>query len=243
MIELCGLLKSFGFKQVLDGIDLMLVQGESFVIIGGLGIGKFVLLCCILGFEIVDVGQILWQGQLLMLQCDVFMQGFGMLFQNVVLFDSLFIWCNVVFCLLCMMFKVQVCEVVIVKLVCVGFGFEVVDLFFVVLLGGMCKCVGLVWVIVVDLCVIFFDELMMGLDLICVVVINVLICEIVDEIGVMVIMIIYDMILVWVIGDWVVLLDWGCICWQGMVVVMDSVLDVYLQDFIVGWVCGLYVVG
>ena len=48
-IRVRGLKKSFGSKVVLDGIDLDLHAGESFVVIGGSGTGKSVLIKCSLG--------------------------------------------------------------------------------------------------------------------------------------------------------------------------------------------------
>ena len=48
-IRIRDLHKSFGAKQVLDGIDLDVAEGESVVVIGGSGTGKSVLLKCVLG--------------------------------------------------------------------------------------------------------------------------------------------------------------------------------------------------
>src|SRR3546814_2011713 len=58
-IELKGLVKRFGRKTVLDGIDLQVNSGESLVVIGGSGTGKSVMLKCILGLLRPDAGQIL----------------------------------------------------------------------------------------------------------------------------------------------------------------------------------------
>ena len=48
-IELRDVRKAFGDKQVLDGVSLKVMPGESLVIIGGSGTGKSVTLKCILG--------------------------------------------------------------------------------------------------------------------------------------------------------------------------------------------------
>ncbi len=45
-IELVGLRKRFGANQVLDGVSLKVMPGESLVIIGGSGTGKSVTLKC-----------------------------------------------------------------------------------------------------------------------------------------------------------------------------------------------------
>src|SRR3546814_11338389 len=62
-IALQGVVKRFGRKTVLDGIDLSVDPGESLVVIGGSGSGKSVMLKCILGLMKVDEGRILVDGE------------------------------------------------------------------------------------------------------------------------------------------------------------------------------------
>ena len=57
-IRVRGLVKWFGEKLVLDGIDLDVMPGTSMVVIGGSGTGKSVLLKCILGLLDADEGVI-----------------------------------------------------------------------------------------------------------------------------------------------------------------------------------------
>jgi phospholipid/cholesterol/gamma-HCH transport system ATP-binding protein len=96
MIELSGVTKSFGPKQVLRGIDLQLDRGKSLVVIGGSGTGKSVLLKCILGLVRPDAGLITLEGQnVLTAEREAFLARFGMLFQGGALFDSLRVWENV----------------------------------------------------------------------------------------------------------------------------------------------------
>ena len=57
-IRLSGVTKSFGPKVVLDGVDLAVAAGESVVVIGGSGVGKSVLLKCILGLVTPNRGSI-----------------------------------------------------------------------------------------------------------------------------------------------------------------------------------------
>lgn len=234
MIEVRGLTKSFGPKRVLDGVDLTLAEGESLVVIGGSGTGKSVLLRCILGLETADAGQILWRGRPLAGQRTAFMDGFGMLFQNAALFDSLPIWRNVAFRLLRRLPKARARAVAIEKLARVGLGPEVADLYPAELSGGMRKRAGLARAIAADPKVIFFDEPTTGLDPIRAAAINALIREIVDETGASAITITHDMTSVRAIGDRVALLDRGRLRWQGAVADMDAVPDDYLQDFIAG---------
>lgn len=62
-IQVRGLKKSFGSKVVLDGVDLDIMPGESFAVIGGSGTGKSVLIKCLSGLLQPDEGEILVDGQ------------------------------------------------------------------------------------------------------------------------------------------------------------------------------------
>ena len=234
MLSVRGLSKSFGAKRVLDGVDLDLADGESLVVIGGSGTGKSVLLRCILGLETADAGDILWRGRPLAQQRAAFMDGFGMLFQNAALFDSLPIWRNVAFRLLRGMPRAQARAIAVEKLARVGLGPEVADLSPAELSGGMRKRAGLARAIAADPKVIFFDEPTTGLDPIRAATINELIRGIVDETGATAITITHDMSSVRAIADRVALLDRGRVRWQGDLAAMDAAQDDYLHDFIAG---------
>ena len=58
MINLAGVTKAFGAKQVLQGVDLNIEKGQSVVVIGGSGSGKSVMLKSILGLLTPDDGTI-----------------------------------------------------------------------------------------------------------------------------------------------------------------------------------------
>ena len=57
-IRIRDLHKSFGKKNVLNGVNLDLYKGESLVVIGGSGTGKSVLIKCIQGLLTPDSGSI-----------------------------------------------------------------------------------------------------------------------------------------------------------------------------------------
>lgn len=92
-ISVRGLRKSFGRKQVLDGLDIDCGSGESLVVIGGSGTGKSVLVKCILGLLHPEGGSIRIDGAetvgLPHAARERLLQKFGMLFQGSALFDSL----------------------------------------------------------------------------------------------------------------------------------------------------------
>lgn len=242
MIELSGVTKSFGPKQVLRGIDLALERGQSLVVIGGSGTGKSVLLKCILGLVRPDAGLITLEGQnVLTAEREAFLARFGMLFQGGALFDSLKVWENVAFRLLrgpLKRPKPEAREIAIEKLRRVGLGPETADLFPAELSGGMQKRVGLARAIAAEPEIIFFDEPTTGLDPIMAGVINALIREIVTEMGATAITITHDMTSVRAIADRVAMLHDGVIRWCGPVAEMDSTPDPYVQQFIHGRATG-----
>jgi phospholipid/cholesterol/gamma-HCH transport system ATP-binding protein len=238
MIELRGVTKSFGQKEVLRGIDLSVATGQSMVIIGGSGTGKSVLLKCILGLAQPDAGTILLDGEdVARAERDAFLAKFGMLFQGGALFDSLTVWQNVAFRLLRGRLKrpkAEAREIAVEKLRRVGLGPEVADLFPAELSGGMQKRVGLARAIAAEPQVIFFDEPTTGLDPIMAGVINDLIREIVTEMGATAMTITHDMSSVRAIADRVAMLHAGKIRWEGPMSEMDTAADPYLVQFIHG---------
>ncbi len=101
IIRLRGIVKSFGDLQVLRGIDLDVVDGESLILIGGSGTGKSVLLKHLIGLLRPDEGTVEVDGQLLeemsTRKLTRFRRRFGMSFQEGALFDSMTVGENVAF--------------------------------------------------------------------------------------------------------------------------------------------------
>ena len=64
MIKLTGVKKSFNLLEVLKGIDLELLRGDSMVLIGGSGSGKSLLMKSMIGLMCPDDGLVLL-GQML----------------------------------------------------------------------------------------------------------------------------------------------------------------------------------
>jgi phospholipid/cholesterol/gamma-HCH transport system ATP-binding protein len=242
MITLSNVHKSFGAKQVLQGINLTIARGESLVIIGGSGTGKSVLLKCILGLVKPDAGTITLEGQdVAHADRDAFLARFGMLFQGSALFDSMPVWQNVAFRLLRGQLKrpqAEAREIAIEKLSRVGLSPDAADLFPSELSGGMQKRVGLARAIAAQPDVIFFDEPTTGLDPIMAGVINDLIREIVTEMGATAMTITHDMSSVRAIADQVAMLHDGIIQWQGPIADLDANSDPYVSQFINGRAVG-----
>ena len=188
-IAIRGLTKSFGPKQVLKGVDLDLVAGQSLVVIGGSGTGKSVLIKCVLGLLIPDSGSIRIDGEEVVGASRDTINGlrrkFGMLFQGGALFDSLPVWENVAFGLLAarQMDRAQAQVKAVETLAMVGLGPEVGELMPAELSGGMQKRVGLARAIAHAPEILFFDEPTTGLDPIMADVINSLIVRCVRQLG------------------------------------------------------------
>lgn len=92
MIELRGVKKGFGNKEVLKGIDATFESGKTNLIIGSSGSGKTVLQKCMVGLFEVDSGHIFFDGTdistMTTEQRKDLRRQIGMLFQGSALFDS-----------------------------------------------------------------------------------------------------------------------------------------------------------
>jgi phospholipid/cholesterol/gamma-HCH transport system ATP-binding protein len=239
-IAIQGLDKSFGRKRVLDGIDLAVSAGESLVVIGGSGVGKSVLIKCVLGLMRADAGSIRIDGEetvgLRRKARERLMHKFGMLFQGSALFDSLRVWENVAFGLVQGrgMARAEAREIALQKLAAVGLGPEVAMLSPAELSGGMQKRVALARAIAAEPEIIFFDEPTTGLDPIMADVINRLIVKIVRELGATTVSITHDMTSARRIADRIAMLHKGRIVWQGPTAEIDRTDNPYVDQFVHG---------
>lgn len=239
-IRVRGLKKSFGDKVVLNGIDLDLHAGESFVVIGGSGTGKSVLIKCILGLIQPDAGSIKINGQeivgLSYAAQQKALDKFGMLFQGGALFDSMTVWENVAFALTHGhgMAKAQAKEIAMEKLRAVDLDESTAMIYPAEVSGGMQKRVALARAIAFNPEVIFFDEPTTGLDPIVSGTINQLIIDSVRRIGASALTITHDMASLRKIADRVGLLFEGKFIWTGTVKEMDATDNPYVAQFIQG---------
>lgn len=227
-IQLRGLKKAFGSKQVLQGIDLDVADGRSLVVIGGSGAGKSVILKCMLGLLTPDRGDIIVDGRNIArqtVQDRKFMaKKTGMLFQSAALFDSLKVWENVAFRLLYSERQPAkfAHEKAINCLSQVGLSPDVGNLHPAELSGGMQKRVSLARAIASDPEIIFFDEPTTGLDPIMADVINNLIVDRVKALGATAVSITHDMASAIKIADEIAMIYHGQIIWRGR---PDEIMD------------------
>lgn len=97
MIDVRGLVKSYGDRPVLKGINLTVGDGECVAVMGSSGGGKTTLLRCIAGLIKPTEGRIVVDDIDVHEQPDQARDRMGMVFQNAALFDSLNVRDNVLF--------------------------------------------------------------------------------------------------------------------------------------------------
>ncbi|SPJ31935.1 ABC transporter ATP-binding protein [Candidatus Protochlamydia amoebophila] len=101
MIRVQKIWKSYGKLQVLKGLDLIVNEGETLVILGRSGVGKSVLLKQIIGLETPDKGFVEIEGEkvtnLNTRAYQTKIKPMGMLFQGAALFDSMNVGENTAF--------------------------------------------------------------------------------------------------------------------------------------------------
>jgi len=169
MITVRNLHKSFGAQKVIDGLDLDIPNGSITAIIGPSGEGKSVLLKHLIGLLQPDSGTVEVDGESIVdlrrSELNRIREKFGMLFQNVALFDSMSVFENVAFPLeeKTSLSKEEIRGKVLTALEDVGLK-NIENKFPDELSGGMKKRVGLARAVVHSPKIILFDEPTTGLD-------------------------------------------------------------------------------
>ena len=239
MIELQGVWKRLGAKDVLRGVDLTVRQGESVVIIGRSGTGKSVLLKHVVGLIGPDRGSVRVNGmdvpslssaELLDLRRQM-----GMLFQGGALFDSLTIGENIGLPLRehTKMPEAQVEMVVREKLRLVGLegseGMSPSNLS-----GGMKKRAALARALALNPKVMLYDEPTTGLDPITADLINRLIRRLQERLGIASIAVTHDMRSAYHIADHIAMIHEGRIHAVGTPAEIQATRDPAVRQFIEG---------
>lgn len=168
-VEVRGVSKSFDGTPVLRSMDLSVNRGEITVIIGGSGAGKTTLLRLMIGLDKPTTGQILVDGEDIAPLGDSDMnrvrRKFGMVFQYAALLDSMSVLDNVAFPLRehRSLSEREIRQRVVGKLAELGLE-GVGDRFPNQLSGGMRKRVGLARALMLDPEIVVYDEPTSGLD-------------------------------------------------------------------------------
>ncbi|MGB4704002.1 MAG: ABC transporter ATP-binding protein [Candidatus Saccharicenans sp.] len=238
-IKITDLHKAFGSKQVLRGLNLEIMSGETLVVIGQSGSGKSVLLKHIIGIMKPDRGKVVVDGQEISSMSDEQLmklsRKFGMLFQGAALFDSLTVEENVAFGLRrhTTLSEDEIKERVKESLEQVGLrGVE--KLFPHELSGGMKKRVGLARAIAYRPEIILYDEPTTGLDPIRAEAINDLILCLKKQMKVTSVIITHDMNMTYKVADRIAMLFDGRIIEIGTPEEIRKTDNPVVQQFING---------
>jgi phospholipid/cholesterol/gamma-HCH transport system ATP-binding protein len=220
MIEGKNISKSFGDRLVLDNVSVKLEKGQTNLIIGQSGMGKTVLLKCLVGLLEADKGQVFYDGRafskMSFNEMKEIRQEIGMLFQGGALFDSLTVEENVMFPIT--MFTKQTLKQ---KLERANFCLSRVNLvnanklYPSELSGGMKKRVAIARAISMNPRYLFCDEPNSGLDPQTAHLIDELIKEITIEYNMTTVVVTHDMNSVLEIGEKIYFIYKGKIWWEG----------------------------
>ena len=239
VIAVRGLYKTLGAQEVLRGIDLQVMRGETCVVLGRSGCGKSVLLKSLIGLFRPSSGHVLIDGQdiavlperkLLEVRRKV-----GMLFQSAALFDSMNVEQNIAFPLREAGIKDE--KVIAQR---VSEALDMVDLLGSEkkmpekLSGGMRKRVGLARTIVGRPHCILYDEPTTGLDPITSDSINHLIRRLQKRLEVTSVVVTHDMKTAFHTGDHIVFLHEGRVYFDGSAEQLQAAADPVVRDFIEG---------
>lgn len=239
VIKAEDVIKVFGDRIVLNGINLEIYRGETFVIMGGSGCGKSTFLRHLIGALKPDSGKISLLGKDLSKltedELDAVKKKIGMSFQSSALFDSMTVGENVALPLKehAKLDKSVVDIVIKMKLELVGLrGFE--DLMPSQLSGGMRKRVGLARAIAMDPEIVFYDEPTAGLDPIVAGVIDKLILDLSKKLSITSIVVTHDMKSVFSIADRVAMLYEGRVLEVGTPEEIQKSNNKMVQQFVSG---------
>jgi len=239
VIEVVDLVKEFAGRRVLNGINLKIYRGETFVIMGGSGCGKSTLLRHIIGNIKPTSGRVKLLGtditDLEGAELDGVRKKIGMSFQSSALFDSMNVGDNVSLPLRehTRLDKTVIDIMVKMKLELVGLrGFE--NLMPSEISGGMKKRVGLARAIAMDPQIIFYDEPTAGLDPIMSAVIDKLIIDLSKKLSITSVVVTHDMKSVMSIADRIAMLYEGRVLEIGTPVEIKRSKNGIVQQFING---------
>ena len=239
VIRLSGVKKAFDEREILRGVDLDVKRGETLVIMGGSGCGKSTVLRHMIGVLTPDDGTVEVFGRDLGDVLDDELSGirrrFGILFQSGALYNSMTVAENVSLPLREHTdLDDEIIRIIVkMKLEMVGLR-EVEGLMPAQLSGGMRKRVGLARAISLDPEIIFYDEPTTGLAPIVCGVIDKLINDFKQGLGVSSVVVTHDMNSAFRIADRMVMLYEGRIVASGTPDEIRTNGDALVKQFING---------
>jgi phospholipid/cholesterol/gamma-HCH transport system ATP-binding protein len=242
LIEVRDLWKSFGENQVLKGINITIRRGEVYVVLGGSGSGKTVLMKHVIGLFKPDRGTVRVDGvEISGLTGKALTEArgvFGMVFQGAALFDSMTVFENVAFPLRERGHAPApevVREKVLTKLKVVDLGEEVLERYPAELSGGMRKRVSLARALVSDPKIVLYDEPTTGLDPITTAYVDEMILAAKQKLGITSMVISHDVASAFKVADRLAVLYDGHLVAEGTPAEVKASKDAYVQRYLSTW--------
>jgi len=242
VIEVRDLWKAFGENQVLKGITLRIAPGEVYVVLGGSGSGKTVLMKHVIGLLKPDRGSVHVDGiEISSLTGKALTEArgvFGMVFQWAALFDSMTVYENVAFPLRergHAPAPEEVRQRCLAKLKVVDLGEEVLERYPAELSGGMRKRVALARALVSDPRVVLYDEPTTGLDPITTDYVDGMILAAKQKLGVTSMVISHDVASAFKVADRLAVLYDGHLAAEGTPAEVKASKDPYVQRYLSTW--------
>jgi ABC-type Fe3+/spermidine/putrescine transport system ATPase subunit len=96
ILQLINVCKSFSNTQAVNSVSFDVTEGEIVALLGPSGSGKSTVLMIISGLEKLDHGDVLWKGTSILLKAP-HQRGFGLMFQDFVLFPHMNVFDNISF--------------------------------------------------------------------------------------------------------------------------------------------------
>ena len=237
VIEIKGLKKSFGEKEILKNVNLTLNKGENMVVLGKSGEGKSVTIKCVAGLLSQDEGSIKVFGREVQELNDDELKDLrtrmGFLFQSAALYDSMTVRENLAFPLTRVLHMKDENEIQgRIEEVLDGVGLrDTVDKMPSDLSGGMRKRIGLARTLIVKPEIVLYDEPTTGLDPITSREISELILEMQKKYKTSSFIITHDMSCARITADRMAILDQGESVAQGSFEELDHSSDPHIQSF------------
>lgn len=238
MIRFEGVVKRFGTRTVLDGVDLEMPVGQTTAIIGLSGSGKSVALKHIVGLLTPDEGIVRFEDQVVSeLDPDrlaALRSRVGFVFQFAALLDSLRVGDNIRLGLRRQGLPAGEVEARVRQSLAVVELPDVMDRYPAELSGGMRKRVGIARAIALRPDYLLFDEPTTGLDPITTATMDAMILRARTELGATCVLVSHDMRSVFKVADRVAMLHEGRIRVAGTVAEIQASVDPVVRDFIEG---------
>ena len=233
--------KSFGPQKVLRGVDLEVRRGETMVIIGTSGGGKSVILKHCIGLLQPDGGEVIVDGKVIsspdFIDVNTIRRRMGMLFQGSALFDSMNVGENIKFAVRehnPEFSERKLDAMVAEKLQLINLSPDIRFKMPSELSGGMKKRLGLARAIALNPEILLYDEPTTGLDPITSDVINDLILDMQQKLGVTSMVVTHDMVSAYKVANRIAMLHEGRIIFMGTPDEIRATPNPYVQQFIRG---------